>query len=107
MSVLIGGGPSAAGRQQVAGPADHGAARRQRPHVGGRAGDETYFRCGGCAATAMFAQREPRYGWLVHGFLELHEACGNAVEIAGVRGGPPGTRPVPADPAQAPQAAVA
>lgn len=107
MSVFAGGGPGAAGRQQVAGLNDHDAARREPPHVGGGAGDETYFRCGGCAVTAMFAQREPRYGWFVHGFLELHEACGNAVEISCVRGGLPETRPVPAGAARAPQAAVA
>jgi hypothetical protein len=91
MSVLVGGHSSAAGRQKVAGVDGHGGARQGRrpgpPHVRGRAGDGTYFRCGGCGAIAVFAQREPRYGWLVHGFLECHEACGNAVETARVRRG--------------------
>ena len=42
----------------------------------------TYLRCGGCGAAAVYAQSEPGYGRLVHGFLDWHEQCGNAVEIS-------------------------
>ena len=40
------------------------------------------MRCGGCGAAAQFAHDEGHYGWLVHHFLDQHEHCGNAVEIA-------------------------
>jgi hypothetical protein len=48
-------------------------------------GGATYLRCGGCGATAVFVQRERCYGRLVHGFLDRHGACGNAVEITATR----------------------
>jgi hypothetical protein len=40
------------------------------------------MRCGGCGAAAEFAHNERQYGRLVHDFLDQHEQCGNAIEIA-------------------------
>jgi hypothetical protein len=77
---------------RVAG-AHAGAARAPRPATGAaaltappspRAG-VTYLRCGGCGASAVYAQSKQGYGRLVHGFLDRHEHCGNAVEISAAR----------------------
>jgi hypothetical protein len=45
-------------------------------------GASTIFRCGGCGATAVFAQRDRQYGRLAHRFFDQHERCGGAVGIS-------------------------
>jgi hypothetical protein len=55
--------------------------------AGGRLGDATFLRCGGCTGVALLAQRGQDYGRLVCGFLNRHEQCGNAVEISRVDSG--------------------
>jgi len=55
--------------------------------AGGRRGDATFLRCGGCTAVVLLAQRQHDYGRLVCGFLNRHEQCGNAVEISRVDSG--------------------
>jgi hypothetical protein len=67
-------------------------------------GASTIFRCGGCGATAVFVQRERRYGRLVHGFFGQHERCPGAVDISAARppapAPPPGTSQAPGSGAQ-------
>jgi hypothetical protein len=59
-----------------------GSPHHKNGAAGGRRGDATFLRCGGCTAVVLLAQREQDYGRFVCGFLDRHEQCGNAVEIS-------------------------
>lgn len=77
--------PGPAGSALTTGHNQHGGTQNQ--------GASTIFRCGGCGATAVFAQRERHYGRLVHRFFDQHEHCSGAVDISAAHSPAPAPPP--------------